>query len=261
MVVAEYLRDCGYKVVEGVNAEDVLAVLNAGKKIDVILADGSINGFELARQILQNHPDIDVILTNGVSRVAGKASDLCDDGPLEKPYHPPNGAEDLCEPKLLSVDNEALSGPILERSNMVCVSVHMACSEHPSEECTATRRQAVLVVEDEILVRFTVADYLRGAGYVVVEAVDAAEALGVFASGEPVDVVFTDVQMPGPMDGLMLMRWVQEHHPGVHVLVTSGKGDAALSSGLIADGAFFSKPYALEEVASRIHSLLEDCRA
>jgi CheY-like chemotaxis protein len=92
MVIADYLRDCGYRVVEGVNAGDALAVLEAGTKIDVILTEvqlaGSIDGFGLARQIRANHPDIDVILTSGASRAADKAGDLCDDGPLAKPYHP-----------------------------------------------------------------------------------------------------------------------------------------------------------------------------
>jgi CheY-like chemotaxis protein len=92
MVIADYLRDCGYKVVEGVNADDVLAVLEAGKKIDVILIEvrlaGRLDGFELARQIRDTHADIDVILTSSVARAADKASDLCDEGPLEKPYHP-----------------------------------------------------------------------------------------------------------------------------------------------------------------------------
>jgi DNA-binding response OmpR family regulator len=119
----------------------------------------------------------------------------------------------------------------------------MASCEHPSQACEATRRRVVLVVEDEALVRLTIADYLRDGGYAVAEAADANEAREIFASGEPVD-------------GLMFVRWVDEHYPGIQVLVTSGKGDAALSSGLIPDHAFFSKPYALEEVASRIHSLL-----
>jgi CheY-like chemotaxis protein len=92
MVIADYLRDCGYKVVEGVDADDVLAVLEAGRKIDVIMAEvrlaGSLDGFGLARQIREDHPEIDVILTSGVARAADKAGDLCDDGPLEKPYHP-----------------------------------------------------------------------------------------------------------------------------------------------------------------------------
>jgi CheY-like chemotaxis protein len=92
MVIADYLRDCGYKVVEGVSADDALAVLEAGRKIDVIMAEvrlaGSLDGFGLARQIREDHPEIDVILTSGVTRAAEKAGDLCDDGPLEKPYHP-----------------------------------------------------------------------------------------------------------------------------------------------------------------------------
>src|SRR5437588_579438 len=109
----------------------------------------------------------------------------------------------------------------------------MSMSARQSQECVATRRRGVLIVEDDILVRLTIADYIRGAGYAVFEAANAAEAVAVFASGERVDVVFTDVQMPGVMDGLMLARWVQEHHPSVQVLVTSGKGDADISSGLM----------------------------
>jgi len=136
----------------------------------------------------------------------------------------------------------------------------MTRSEQPSPECELSRKPVVLVVEDDVLVRFMIADYLRDARYAVIEAADATKALEVFASGVTVDVVFTDVQMPGAMDGLMLMRWVHERHPDIQVLVASGKGDAAVSSGLIAGGAFFSKPYRLEAVAARIHSLLEDCR-
>jgi DNA-binding response OmpR family regulator len=77
------------RVVEGVNADDVLAVLGAGTKIDIVLLEvqlaGSIDGFGLARQIREDHPDMDVILTSGVRKAADKAGDL--DGPLEKPYH------------------------------------------------------------------------------------------------------------------------------------------------------------------------------
>jgi CheY-like chemotaxis protein len=111
----------------------------------------------------------------------------------------------------------------------------MSMSARQSQECVATHRRVVLIVEDAILVRLTIADYLRGAGYAIFEAANAAEAVAVFASGGRVDVVFTDVQMPGVMDGLMLAGWVQEHHPSVQVLVTSGKGDADISSGLMPD--------------------------
>jgi CheY-like chemotaxis protein len=85
MVIADYLRDCGYKVVEGVSADDAMAALEAGTKIDVILAEvrlpGRVDGFALARHIRQSHPETDVILTSGAARAADKAGDLCDDGP------------------------------------------------------------------------------------------------------------------------------------------------------------------------------------
>jgi CheY-like chemotaxis protein len=91
MVIAEYLRECGYKVIEGVSGDEVLSVLGAGQEIAVVLAEiqlPGMDGFALAQWIRANHPSIDVILTTGIARAADKAGDLCDDGPLEKPYHP-----------------------------------------------------------------------------------------------------------------------------------------------------------------------------
>ena len=120
------------------------------------------------------------------------------------------------------------------------------------------RQAVVLVVEDEIPVRETVADYLRDAGYTVIEAAIMNEALEVFASGERVDVVFIDVHLRGTVDGLMLALWVYQHHPHVRVLVTSGKGDVPVSSGYVAEDLFFSKPYRLEALAARIRSLVEN---
>jgi DNA-binding response OmpR family regulator len=92
MVIAEYLRECGYKVVECVTADDVLTVLGAGREIGIVLAEvqlaGTMDGFELSQWIRTNHPAIDVILTSGIDKAADKAADICDEGPLEKPYHP-----------------------------------------------------------------------------------------------------------------------------------------------------------------------------
>jgi len=92
MVIASYLRDCGYTVLEGVSAADVMAVLGSGKKIDVVLSEvqlyGDVDGFGLACWVRENYCDVDVILTIGARRAADKAGDLCEDGPLEKPYHP-----------------------------------------------------------------------------------------------------------------------------------------------------------------------------
>lgn len=92
LVISDYLRSCGYKVIEGVTAEDVFAVLRSGEPIAVVLTEirlpGPMDGFTLANRLRESHPAIDVLLCAGVANTADKAGDLCDDGPLEKPYHP-----------------------------------------------------------------------------------------------------------------------------------------------------------------------------
>ena len=92
MTIADYLRDCGFKVFEGVTADDAVAVLEYGQNIDIIFAEvqlsGSRDGFGLAQWVREKQFDIDVILTSGIARAAEKAGDLCDEGPLAKPYHP-----------------------------------------------------------------------------------------------------------------------------------------------------------------------------
>jgi DNA-binding response OmpR family regulator len=92
MVIASYLRECGYKVLEGVSAADVMAVLDSGHKVDAVFSEirlnGELDGFELACWVREHHPGVDVILTTSAARAADRAGGLCEDGPLEKPYHP-----------------------------------------------------------------------------------------------------------------------------------------------------------------------------
>ena len=92
MVLAQYLRECGYDVLEAGTSDDVLALFRSGRRIDVILLDaqisGGLAGFTLTRQIRENFPDTEIVLTFGVVRAAEKAGDICDEGHLERPYHP-----------------------------------------------------------------------------------------------------------------------------------------------------------------------------
>ena len=92
MVLAQYLRECGYDVLEAANSEDVVAVFDSGRNIDVLLLDaqlsGGLSGFTLTRQIRERFPDTEIVLTFGVAKAAEKAGDICDKGPLERPYHP-----------------------------------------------------------------------------------------------------------------------------------------------------------------------------
>jgi len=128
----------------------------------------------------------------------------------------------------------------------------MGSYAHPSDLGQPARRRVVLVVEDEVLIRGTIADHLRDGGYAVVEAANATEALDVLASGEAVDIVFSDVQMPGRMDGVSLARFILEHHPGIPVLLTSGNP--------VPSASFIPKPYLVDDVASRIRRVLEEDR-
>ena len=75
------------------------------------------------------------------------------------------------------------------------------------------RHDTMLIVEDEVLVRLMLAEYLRGCGYRVLEAAHAAEAIKVLEAEIAVDILFTDVQLPGELDGFGLARWTRERRP------------------------------------------------
>jgi DNA-binding NtrC family response regulator len=127
-----------------------------------------------------------------------------------------------------------------------------------AEALETSRRVVVLLVEDEILVRSIAAESLRDEGYRVIEAANAMEAKAVLISGVAVDVVFTDWQLPGDMNGVELARWIDGEHPGIPLLLTSGFSYVADWAPLIPRASFFAKPYSPEDVAARIRSLVSD---
>jgi CheY-like chemotaxis protein len=115
----------------------------------------------------------------------------------------------------------------------------------------------VLVVEDEQMVRMPIVEYLRDCGYNVVEAGDANEAIAATDADASVSVVFTDVRMPGKMDGFGLAEWFRRHHPDVPVLLTSGySGACGQSSGAAPGNQFIEKPYSQKQVEQCIAALL-----
>lgn len=110
----------------------------------------------------------------------------------------------------------------------------------------------VLVVEDDDMVRLMTVDYLESRGYLVLEADNAIKAMAWFGR-QPIDLMFTDVQMPGEMDGIALTEWVRANHPTVPVIVTSG---VAAELTRYADGLMMAKPYDLDAVHTRIQTAL-----
>jgi CheY-like chemotaxis protein len=111
----------------------------------------------------------------------------------------------------------------------------------------------VLVVEDNSLVRVVIASFLESAGFMVIQAADGAAALVVLASGADFHVLFTDVQMPGPIDGVGVAIRVRAERPGMPILVTSGHGAPDL---LPTGGRFVSKPYDNRKVVTLLSELV-----
>ena len=119
--------------------------------------------------------------------------------------------------------------------------------------------ETVLVVEDDDAVRVTVVDTLTELGYTVLRAVDGQSALTVLKSGAPIDLLFTDVIMPGPVPSTEMVRQARELHPDLRILFTSGfTRDAILQSDRLQAGInLLGKPYAREELARRLRQLLD----
>ncbi|MEH3103483.1 MAG: response regulator [Sphingomonas phyllosphaerae] len=119
-----------------------------------------------------------------------------------------------------------------------------------------TRSATVLIVEDEVFVRMIGADALEEAGYSVIEAACADEALAVLEGADDVEVLFTDIRMPGSMDGLKLAEVVHKRWPAIRILLTSG--DMRPTGADIPDeGRFLAKPYRFESLSRELTTLLE----
>ena len=112
----------------------------------------------------------------------------------------------------------------------------------------------VLVVEDDVLIRVATAQYLRGSGFEVLEAVSVDEAVRILQANKAVRVVFTDVRLPGTRSGIDLLEIVRRDFPHAAVLFTSGIVNADALAGK--DVTFIRKPYFLFEVERHIKALL-----
>ena len=111
----------------------------------------------------------------------------------------------------------------------------------------------ILLVEDDVLVRLATAELLRDEGYVVLEAVDGREALALIETGHPMDLVITDIRMPGGIDGMKLSMEVKAMRANLPVMLFSSHlpGDA-----LHGADAFLQKPYEPKELFSLVNKMV-----
>ena len=122
-------------------------------------------------------------------------------------------------------------------------------------EATINGRAVVLIVEDESLVRMMVIELFEDEGFEVLEATNADEALQVFERRNDVSLLFTDVEMPGSIDGYALARWARIHRPAVKTMIVSGR--AMPRAGDVPEGAaFVGKPYDHGDVMRRVQSMM-----
>ena len=113
----------------------------------------------------------------------------------------------------------------------------------------------VLVVEDEMVLRMRAVDMVEDAGYISVEAVDADEALAILQSRSDIALLFTDIQMPGSMDGLQLAHTVHERWPPIKIILVSGQ--LRLSDmDIPRNSRFFGKPLESGELIAEMQNMI-----
>lgn len=151
--------------------------------------------------------------------------------------------------------HSALDSDLRETSIMRVQPDLLARVQAPSPGTASNDRPIVLVVEDDVVLRLSTAENLREVGFAVVEAVDSVEAIAILAS-QSVDVVFSDVNMPGAMDGIGLANWIGRNLPALPVLLTSG-GVRDPIGRMTCNRRFLAKPYSLADVEALINMLLK----
>jgi CheY-like chemotaxis protein len=116
------------------------------------------------------------------------------------------------------------------------------------------KRPVVLIVEDESLLRMDAADMIRAAGFEVVEAANADQAIEILEVRRDITLVFTDIQMPGSMDGLKLAHAVRGRWPPIKIVATSGH-IGVHETDLPEGGRFLAKPYSPTEITGVLRAL------
>jgi CheY-like chemotaxis protein len=124
-----------------------------------------------------------------------------------------------------------------------------------SEFISTSSKAVVLIVEDEYLLRMNAVDMLEQAGFETVEAHNADEAISILQQRKDIRVVFTDIEMPGSLDGLKLAHAIRDRWPPIEIILTSGKHRLSADQ-IPARGQFIPKPYSGDAVVSAVRDFV-----
>ena len=215
------LRDLGYTCVHAHDGAAALAVIQSGVNFDLLFTDvimpGPVKSRDLANEALKIKPNLPVLFTSGYTENAIVHQGRLDEGVqlLSKPF----SRDDL--------------------ARRIRGLLHKV-------------RPAVLVVEDDALVRMAAVDMIETLGFTALQAMDATEALSVLNGGERVDILFTDIGLPG-MRGPELAAKALELRPDLKVIFASGYGETEEAQA-IAGAVHLGKPYQHSQLAEVLGS-------
>src|SRR5438270_3691022 len=113
----------------------------------------------------------------------------------------------------------------------------------------------VLIVEDEMVLRMRAVDIVEDAGFCPVEAVNADQAIAILESRSDISLLFTDIQMPGSMDGLKLAHAVHDRWPAIKIILVSGQVNPSEAE-RPPDSRFFGKPLGVEEMTAQLQAMI-----
>jgi CheY-like chemotaxis protein len=145
----------------------------------------------------------------------------------------------------------------LPRSTEVLIQAE--AGSHPAQDRRTSSAATVLVVEDDHMVLALASDILSEFGYRLLTAHDATEALAILMGAEPIDILFSDVVMPGGMNGVELAIEARRLRPEIRVLLTSGYPATLLASehGLDKTMPLLGKPYRLQDLGDSVRTILD----
>jgi len=141
-----------------------------------------------------------------------------------------------------------------ERNGSVFERLHQVSPSHCCEmlaNLNSDERVHVLLVEDEPLSRIYASNLVEDAGFVPIQAADADEAISILEARKDIRIVFTDINLPGSMDGLKLAHAIRHRWPPIELILTSGHFNLK-NSNLPERSRFFPKPYRDEEIISAL---------
>ncbi len=243
--VVDILVDLGYAPLKAENAEQALAVLQSGARIDLLFTDvvmpGPINTREFVRRAQELRPRLKVLYTSGYTQNAIVHNGKLDDDAilLSKPYR-----KDELARKLRSVFDGPRPAPAAEPI------VSVGGKDSPA----GPLRGKVLVVEDVMLIRMTTTDMVQEIGLDVVDAGDGAEALVILQNDPDIDILLTDLGLPG-MNGRQLMEEARRLRPDLKVIIASGYSTSEEVGGPVSGVVTLTKPFDMKALKRALESV------